>query len=122
MNINSIVALTLLLGSSVTLAECVSPDAPSLPDGAKATMQDMIAGQNSVKTFQTANIEYMGCLEKAFTAAEASAKEGSDKEKAAAMATYDESLAKYNDAVSKEEEVAGQFNVEIREYKAANPS
>ena len=122
MNINSIVALTLLLGSSVTLAECVSPDAPALPDGASASMQDMIAGQNSVKSFQAANIEYMGCLEKVFTEAEASAKEGSDKDKAAAMATYDESLTKYNDAVSKEEEVAGQFNTEIREFKAANPS
>ncbi len=122
MNINSIVALTILLGSSVTMAECVTPDAPNLPAGASSTMQDMIAGQNSVKAFQTANIEYMGCLEKAFTEAEASGKEGSDDEKAAATATYEEALSKYNDAVSKEEEVAGQFNAEIREYKAANPS
>jgi hypothetical protein len=45
----------------------------------------------------------------------------SDEEKAAAQETYQKGVDAYNAAVSKEEEVAGQFNTEIREYKAANP-
>jgi hypothetical protein len=64
----------------------------------------------------------MGCLEKEFTAAEAAVLEGtSDEDKEAAQATYQKAIDAYNAAVSKEEEVAGQFNTEIREYKAANP-
>ena len=121
MNIKLIAILALVLGSTVSNAECVGPEAPVLPDGGTSALQDMISGQQAVKTFQAANIEYMACLEKAFTAAEAAAKEGTDEEKKAATATYDQAVEAYNSAVSQEEEVAGQFNTEIREYKAANP-
>lgn len=114
--------LGLALGSTVGIAgECVTPEAPTLPDGANASMEDMLTGQKAVKTYQTANLEYMGCLEKEFTAAEAATQQGTDEEKAAAQASYDKAVNAYNEAVSLEEEVAGQFNTEIREFKAANP-
>lgn len=114
--------LGLALAGTVSMAgECVQPEAPVLPDGASASMEDMLNGQKSVKTFQAANVEYMKCLETEFTAAEASAQQGSDEDKKAGKAVYDKSVDAYNAAVSKEEEVAGQFNTEIREYKAANP-
>ena len=122
MKIKTLATLALLMGSSVSMAECMLPEAPALPQGATSTMEDMIAGQTNVKKFQAENIAYMGCLEKAFNEAEAAAKEGTDEEKAAATAVYDKAVNDYNNAVSKEEEVAGQFNTEIREYKAANPS
>ena len=122
MSKNAIAALTLLLAGNMAMAECENPEKPTLPDGSSSTMQEMIAGQKAVKAFQAANIAYMGCLEAKFTAAEAASKEGSDEEKAAANATHDQALDAYNNAVSVEEEVAGQFNTEIREYKAANPS
>lgn len=113
----------LALGSSVSFAaDCVKPDAPTIPSGASASMEDMLNGQKAVKTFQTTNMDYMKCLEEKFTAAEAAALEGSDEEKEAAKSTYDTAIEAYNTAVSKEEEVAGKFNTEIRAYKAANPS
>lgn len=122
MNKLTLSLLGLTLVSSQAFAECTSPEAPSLPDGATASMEDMLAGQKAVKTFQAANVAYMKCLEEGFTAAEEVAKNGTtDEEKAAAQAEYTQGIDAYNDAVSKEEEVAGQFNVEIREYKAANP-
>ena len=85
-------------------------------------MPQMIEGQGAVKTFQAANIEYMACLEKLFNEAEAAGKVAPEEEKAAATAIFDKALAAYNDAVSKEEEVASQFNKEIGAFKAANPS
>ena len=118
----SLALLGLTLATTQAFAECTQPESPSLPDGATAAMEDMLAGQKSVKAFQTANVEYMKCLEVDFTAAEAAAKEGTDEEKAAAMEAHGKGLEAYNNAVSEEEAVAGQFNVEIREYKAANPS
>ena len=101
--------------------ECCSPAAPTLPDGANASMEEMLAGQKAVKDFQTANLEYMSCLEKDISAAEEATLKAADEEKEAATAAHREALDSYNAAVSKEEEVDGQFNTEIREYKAANP-
>jgi hypothetical protein len=102
------------------MAECVAPDRPALPDGTSATMEQMLAGQKAVKAFQEANVAYMKCLEETFTAAEATVKAGGDGA-AEAQKTYTDAVDAYNEAVSAEEAVAGQFNTEIREYKAANP-
>jgi len=56
----------------------------------------------------------------AMNAAETAAQEASEDNKSAAKETYADLVETYNAAVSVEEEVAGQFNTEIREYKAAN--
>jgi hypothetical protein len=118
MKVLKFTALALALGSTSVLAEdCQAPPAPELPEGASASMEQMLEGQKAVKTFQAANLEYMKCLEPNLTAAEASVQagdEGADEKYQAAQETY-------NAAVSAEEGVAGQFNTEIREYKAANP-
>lgn len=114
--------LGLVLVSPFSMAgDCTAPDAPQLPDGATSSMEQMLAGQKAVKAFQTVNLEYMACLEEDLKATEEAAKSASDEEKDTAQATYDQAVETYNSAVSKEEEVAGQFNTEIREYKAANP-
>ncbi len=120
----ALATLGLALASPLALAgDCVAPDTPKLPDGGSSTMEQMLEGQKAVKAFQAANLEYMACLEKDFTAAEAVANgDASEEEKATAKARYEESVGAYNAAVSKEAEVAGQYNPEIREYKAANPS
>lgn len=112
-------SLTAVLAASAQAqGDCESPDMPTMPDGRSASMEDMLAGQKAVKTFQSDNMDYMKCLEAEFTAAKAAVEDdGSDK---AAMETYSNAVEAYNSAVSAEEEVAGQFNVELREYKAAN--
>lgn len=113
--------LALVLGANLALADCDAPAEPEIPDGASATLEDMLAGQKAVKTFQAANADYLACLEKAYEKAAKAASKGSDDAKAAAEADYKKGLDAYNAAVAKEEDVAGQFNTEIREYKAANP-
>ena len=118
-----VAALGLLLSSTyVAAGDCVNPEAPTIPDGASSTMEQMIAGQTTVKAFQAANIDYMACLEPGLAAAGEQLNSGSADEKAAAQISYDEIEATYNAAVSAEEEVAGQFNAAIRAYKDANPS
>ena len=113
--------LVAALGTGYAHAECEAPAEPQIPDGANASMQDMLDGQQSVKAFQSGNMDYMKCLEAAFAEAEKAAKNADDKTEAAkAMATYSEAVDAYNTAVSREETVAGDFNIQIREYKAAN--
>ena len=97
--------------------ECASPEMPEMPDGASASLEEMLDGQKAVKTFQAANMDYMQCLEARFTAAKEAVQDGGDRD---AAAVYEEAVEAYNAAVNAEEEVAGQFNVELREYKAAN--
>ena len=116
----SLLAL-LALGSSMAMAECMQPESPTLPDGSSATMDDMIAGQQAVKAFQAANLEYMGCLETQFTAAKKTIEEGKASDAEALKAAYEKDVEAYNEAVSAEEALAGQFNTEIREFRAANP-
>lgn len=110
-------ALALALGStSVLAADCEMPTAPSMPDGASSSMEQMLEGQKAVKTFQAANLDYMKCLEPQMAAATAAIEAGEE----GAADKYKALEEAYNGAVSVEEEVAGQFNTEIREYKAAN--
>ena len=60
----NILLATLMLGSATALAgDCNKPASPELPDGANASMEEMLAGQQAVKAFQTENLEYMDCLE-----------------------------------------------------------
>lgn len=111
----------LVLNSAASMAaDCVAPDSPDVPDGATATMEQMLEGQKAVKAFQAANLEYMGCLDPLVAEAAAAAK--ADGASDSAIALVKELEAKYNAAVSKEEAVAGSFNTAIRAYKAANPS
>ena len=74
MKLFKLAVLGLVIGSSASFAECEAPAMPTLPNGGSATMQEMLEGQKAVKTFQTANMDYMACLEKKFTAAEEQAK------------------------------------------------
>lgn len=126
MNKLSCVVAILTLGSTAAMAECVAPETPELPNGANATMDQMLEGQKAVKTFQTANVEYMQCLEPLIADAEAQVKKGTEEGAEAeaiaeAQKAYTEAVDAFNAAVSAEESVAGQFNTEIREFKAANP-
>jgi len=110
----------LALGSAVSMAEdCTAPDVPTLPDGATATLQQMLDGQAAVKAYQASNTEYRSCLEPQISAAEVAASGDSPApELTEALKTLNE---QYNASVSAEETLAGKFNTELKAYKAANP-
>lgn len=112
------VLLGLALGSAVSMAEdCTAPAPPQIAEGEDSTLEQMLASQKAVKDFQSANLAYMACLEPMLAAAEAAAKAGEE----GAVEKYQQIQETYNAAVSREEEVAGKFNTEIRDYKTANP-
>ncbi len=107
------------ISGTVVAADCNAPAKPQLPDGATASMEQMLVGQKAVRAFQVSNTEYMQCLERDFNAAESNAQSPDAATRALAQAAYAQSVEAYNAAVSAEEEVAGAFNIELREYKAA---
>jgi hypothetical protein len=115
-----LVLIGLALGSAVSMADdCTAPDAPTLPDGSSATLEQMLAGQQAVKAFQAANSEYRTCLEPKVSAAEtAAAGDSPGPELQEALKQLND---EYNASVSREEDLATQFNTQLHAYKEANP-
>lgn len=120
MNPIKIALLCLVMGSSYSFAECTSPTVPQMPDGSKATMDEMLAGKTAVGTFQKANATYLECIGKEMEAIKATLKDGSKEDMAAAQENFTKLADTYNQAVTAEETLAGKFNTEIREFKAAS--
>jgi hypothetical protein len=111
----------LALASAASIAdECTAPTLPTLPDGATASLEQMLAGQKAVKDYQAANTEYRTCLEPQVSAAEVAA--AGDSPGPELQETLKQLNDEYNASVSKEEELAIMFNTELHEYKEANPS
>ena len=124
MNSMKYVLLGLALGSAVSMADdCTPPAAPQISEGEDSSLEQMLATQKSVKEFQAANLAYMSCLEPQVTAAEAAAKAAIEAKSGEAEAAQklQQLQETYNAAVSREEEIAGKFNTEIRDYKTAHP-
>ena len=115
----SITSLLLVLASTSvhSALACDVPVAPPTPDGSNATLEEMIAAQGEVKAFQAANAEYLECVDDQMASEKAAIDEGDDS----AEERYALAAADYNAAVSREEQVAADFNTAIRAYKAANP-
>ena len=130
----NILLVILSFFSVYSVAECVSPSAPKLPDGAVSTLEEMLAGQKAMKAFQAEVVQYRACLvgidEEVgddLSAAQATIDAKLDEMRQLVLEADDEAkaaheamLAKYNAAVDSEAAIAGEFNIEIREYKAAN--
>lgn len=119
-NFIKLTLIGLALGSAASMAEdCTAPAAPTLPDGAKASLEEMLAGQKAVKDFQATNSAYRACLDPKMAAAETAASGDSPaQELVDALKKLNE---EYNASVTTEEELANGFNTELREYKEAHP-
>lgn len=111
------VALGAALAAGAAHAECPYPAAPDkLPDGANATLEDMLAGQKTVKAYQKAIDDYVACIDKELE--EAIAK-GGDKLKPQQKADMQHVEAqKHNAAIDQEQSVADRFNEQVKLFKA----
>ena len=120
MKLIKLALIGLALGSTVSIAEeCTAPSMPSLPDGATASLEQMLAGQQAVKAYQASNTEYRTCLEPQVSAAEVAA--AGDSPGPELQESLKQLNEEYNASVSNEEELAAQFNTQLKAYKAANP-
>jgi hypothetical protein len=119
-NVIKLALIGLALGSAAAMAQdCTAPVVPTLPDGAKATLEEMVAAQKAIKAFQAANATYRTCLDPKVAAAEtAAAGDSPGPELVEALKKLNE---EYNASVSREEELAASFNTELHEYKEKNP-
>ena len=103
--------------TAAAYADCPYPQAPTkIPDGATATLEDMVAGQKAVGAYQKAINDYTACIDKELDDAIA---KGGDKLKPAQKADMQRVEAqKHNAAVDQLQAIADRFNEQVKVYKA----
>jgi len=97
-------------------ADCSYPPAPAkIPDGATATLEEMVTGQKAVNAYQKAINDYTACIDKELEDALA---QGGDKLKPAQKADMQRVEAqKHNAAVDQLQAIADRFNEQVKVYK-----
>jgi len=96
---------------------CSEPSPPQIPDGSTATMEEMIETQTAVKAYQTAMANYRSCLDNYMSSIKDAVREGDSE----AGVGYVNANRERNASIDTEEDVADEFNIAIKAYKAANP-
>ncbi|PZN30953.1 MAG: hypothetical protein DIU71_11080 [Proteobacteria bacterium] len=97
-------ALVLATCALSAQAECVYPKAPdTIPDGATATEQEMIAAMQAFKAYDAAVVAFRECVE---------------KESGTSMQAKSMQMRKVNAAVDELQTKAKQFNEQVRVFKA----
>jgi hypothetical protein len=105
------------LWAGAAYADCPYPAAPAkLPDGASATLQDMLAGQKAVADYNKAVNEYVACIDKEVDEA---ITKGGDKIKPEQKADMQRvETQKHNAAIDQLQSVADRFNEQVKVFKA----
>lgn len=105
-----ILLAALTLAAANVRAACEYPPEVKIPDGAKANQEEMAAAQASVKKYMADMETYMSCLDA--EAAAIPADQQTPEQKALVV-------KRHNAAVDAMENVAAQFNAQVKAFKAA---
>lgn len=113
------IALIGALAAGQAYGACTYPAAPdSLPDGATATRDEMLAGKKKVTEFDSAINAYTTCLKLETEAALVKSAELTDEQKKQNADIQKMHDQKHNAAVEADEALAARFNEQLRAYNA----
>ncbi len=104
-------------------AACSYPKAPeNVPDGSKATKEEMLAGMKTMRAYNDLIAKYTDCLKTEHDAAVAKIDPGlAQDKKDSQKADLDKVLMQKNDsAVDEASAVTGRFNDQIKAFKTAH--
>jgi hypothetical protein len=104
------------LAAGTAYADCPYPTAPAnLPDGRTATLEEMVAGQKSVKDYDAAIKTYVDCIDKEL---DDSITKGGDQLKPQQKTDMQKVEAqKHNAAIDQLQSVADRFNEQVKVFK-----
>lgn len=111
--IHALTLLSTIALAGVAHAECSRPPEPTVPDGASASQEEMVQGQQDVKSFVEETNAFLDCLEAEEKEATAAAEEAEEPLTAEQRNTY---VDRYNAAVDVMQKVAESFNAELRVF------
>ena len=107
----TLVLILAALCAGTALAECVPPEEVSVPDGAKASEEELTKGQEVIRTFMMANESYRQCLDKDLASLGDAA---TDEQKAL-------NTKLFNSSVDREQALVEMYNQQVRAFNEANP-
>ena len=98
-------------------ADCSYPPAPTqLPDGSTATLKEMIAAMQVVKSYNEQMTAYLSCIELERDSRVAAAGATLTKQQKAELEAIE--VQKHNAAVDQLQAVANRFNAQVKVFKA----
>jgi len=110
-------AATAALAAGAAYADCPYPAAPTkVPNGATATMQEMLEGQKAVAEYNKAVNDYVACIDKEVDAKIAAQGDKLKPEQKADMQRVE--TQKHNAAIDQLQSVADRFNEQVKVFKA----
>ena len=113
----ALLAIALATATAAAYADCPYPQAPTkIPDGATATLDEMVAGQKAVGAYQKAINDYTACIDKELDDTIAKAGDKLKPEQKADMQRVE--AQKHNAAVDQLQAIADRFNEQVKVYKA----
>ena len=119
MNALSSLLIVAALAAGPAYAACSYPKAPApIPDGASATLEQMVTAQKAVKAYNDAIKAYTDCLKLEHDAA--MAKEGDKLSKEQRAELEKMQVQKNNAAVDEAETVTARFNELVKAFKTKN--
>ena len=95
--------------------KCTYPQQPSIPNGSKASKDEMLAAQKSIKEYQAQAQDFRTCIDNMIAVWDS---QGGEADEIALKKTT--AVDFYNKSVADEEQVADLFNTAIRAYKTKN--
>lgn len=105
----SATVLGILTLSTAAAQDCTRPPAPTVPDGATASRDRMIAGSQAVQEYMAATESYLGCLK---------VEESLIPPEELTAEVRQSTIERHNAAVDDMNRVAEAFNQAVRAYKA----
>jgi hypothetical protein len=113
--------LTAALFAGQALADCAAPATDAnIPNGSKATKEEMVAAQRAVKAYDAAVKTYSDCLKTAQDAEISAAGDKLTEEMRQKIVT--KYADKTNVEVDKLQKMADKFNAELKAFRAKNPA
>ena len=102
----------LISGAAFGQSDCDRPDNVNIPDGASASLDDMVEAQSGVRDFFSTMVDYLECMNEMIDSA-------IDETRPDTVNTL---INDYKEGVTEMESVAERFNEERVAYQQANPS
>ncbi len=107
MKLSRPIILLAILGCSTSAIACDMPAPVDIPNGAEATLEDMVAAQTGVREFIASMEEYLACMDGEI---EALGEDASEEDHASLV-------EQYNSGVDQMEEVAARFNEARQQFQ-----
>ncbi len=124
MNMKALISVALLaaFAAGTAYADCKAPSAPrKMPNGKKATEEQMVEAHKAVKDFDAATNDYIACLQAEGEAemAKVEQREQDPKKKEKQKEKINSAMVKkQNAAVDVDKALAARFNEQVKAFKA----